>query len=65
MNLIYVMTGLSVGLFAVVITALAWHLRSGQCDDLETPAWRMLGEDPPAPPPVRAEPSTSATGTTP
>ena len=47
MSLITTLTGLSIGLFAVVLTALAWQIRSGQCDDLEGPSWRALTDDEP------------------
>jgi cbb3-type cytochrome oxidase maturation protein len=34
-------------LFAVAIAGLVWLVRSGQLDDLGTPALRMLHDDPP------------------
>ena len=40
-------------LFAVAaVVVFAWAARSGQFDDLETPAMRILGDDE-APPPAR------------
>lgn len=47
MATIFLLTGLAFGLFAVGALFLAWAARSGQWDDLDTPAQRMLGEDPP------------------
>ena len=44
------LTGLAMGAFGVGIMALVWSIRSGQFDDLETPAQRMLGDDPAADP---------------
>lgn len=35
----------SVSLAAVFLTAFIWWVKSGQADDLETPAHRMLFED--------------------
>ncbi|MHC5068589.1 MAG: cbb3-type cytochrome oxidase assembly protein CcoS [Planctomycetota bacterium] len=33
------------GLFVVAITGLVWSVRSGQLEDLETPALRVLFDD--------------------
>lgn len=38
-------TGLGFGLFALCLVGLTWAIRSGQLDDLETPALRMLNDD--------------------
>lgn len=48
MGTILLLTGLAFGLFAIGAALLAWSARSGQWDDLETPAHRILGDDPPA-----------------
>jgi cbb3-type cytochrome oxidase maturation protein len=54
---ILVLTGIALLLFLGVISGLIWAFRSGQYDDLDTPAQRMLGEDPPAArPPHKARP---------
>ena len=37
-------------LFVVAIAGLVWLVRSGQLEDLDTPALRMLHDDCPAPP---------------
>lgn len=41
-------TAVGLVLFAGAIAGLVWAVRSGQLDDLETPALRMLHDDPPA-----------------
>jgi cbb3-type cytochrome oxidase maturation protein len=46
---VFLLTGLAFGLFALGALLLIWAVRSGQCDDLDTPATRILGDDPPAP----------------
>jgi len=38
-------TGLGFGLFALCLVGLIWAVRSGQMDDLQTPALRMLNDD--------------------
>lgn len=43
-------TAIGIALFALVLTGLVWAVRSGQLDDLETPALRMLGDDRPSDP---------------
>ena len=39
---------------AAAVVVFAWATRSGQFDDLETPALRILGDDDPLPPRGRA-----------
>ena len=48
MALLYIITGLALGIFATGVAALVWQVRAGQLDDLDTPALRMLGDDVPA-----------------
>ena len=43
-------TGLGAILFGLCLIALIWSVRSGQLDDLETPALRMLTDDDTLPP---------------
>jgi len=50
MDIILLLTGLALVIFVVAVVALMWSVRSGQMDDLDTPALRMLGDDPPPPP---------------
>ena len=45
MSFLYLFTALALGLFVSAVLALAWLVRSGQMDDLETPALRAIGDD--------------------
>lgn len=50
---LYILIPLSVLLVFVIGIIFWWSLRSGQYDDLEGPAVRLLMEDEDAPPPDR------------
>ena len=54
MSMIFMLTGVALGIFAISMAVLFWAVRSGQFDDLDTPALRMLGDDaqPTAAPPT-------------
>ena len=54
MDILYLLIPLSVVLVAVIVAAFLWAIRSGQFDDLEGPAHRILLDDDeqPAPPPT-------------
>lgn len=41
---------LAIALLVVIVGAFWWAARSGQFDDLEGPAWRILMDDDQAPP---------------
>ncbi|MCP5151086.1 MAG: cbb3-type cytochrome oxidase assembly protein CcoS [Ectothiorhodospiraceae bacterium] len=45
MEILYLLLPLSVVLVAVVAVALVWAVRSGQFEDLEGPAHRILMDD--------------------
>ena len=45
MGMLFVFTGLGLVLFIGAVAALIWSIRSGQLDDLETPAQRMLTDE--------------------
>ena len=45
MSMLFVFTGLGLLLFIGAVAALIWSIRSGQLDDLDTPARRMLTDD--------------------
>jgi cbb3-type cytochrome oxidase maturation protein len=45
MDILYILIPLSVVLVAVIVTAFLWAIRSGQFDDLEGPAHRILSDD--------------------
>ncbi len=51
MNIIFYLIPLGLGLLIVAVAAFFWAVRSGQFDDLETPAWRILMDDDRKPPP--------------
>lgn len=59
MVLYFMLTSLGLLLFLISVGGLVWMIRSGQTDDLDTPALRMLADDTPAPPS-----STTPTSTT-
>jgi cbb3-type cytochrome oxidase maturation protein len=50
MNIIYALIPLGLVLLIVAVAAFFWAVRSGQYDDLESPAWRILLDDDRAPP---------------
>ena len=55
MGMLFVFTSIGMLLFVGAVAALIWSIRSGQLDDLDTPAMRLLVDDAaPAPPPVQA-----------
>ncbi|MDJ0739400.1 MAG: cbb3-type cytochrome oxidase assembly protein CcoS [Gammaproteobacteria bacterium] len=45
MSILYLLIPLAVGLMAVAIVFFLWTVRSGQYDDLEGPAHRILMDD--------------------
>ena len=45
MTIIYVLIPISIILLLVAVAAFFWAVRTGQFDDLETPAWRVLLDD--------------------
>lgn len=45
MSILYLLIPLAVGLMAVAIAFFLWTVRSGQYDDLEGPAHRILMDD--------------------
>ena len=46
MTIIYLLIPLSLVLTAAAIAAFFWAVRSGQFDDLNTPALKILNEEP-------------------
>lgn len=50
MNIIFVLIPLGVALMIVAVAAFFWAVRSGQFDDLGTPAWRVVLDDDRRPP---------------
>jgi cbb3-type cytochrome oxidase maturation protein len=68
MGMLFVFTSLGMLLFIGAVAALIWSIRSGQLDDLDTPAMRVLVDDaaptmpkPPLPSPLSSQqPDVSA-----
>ena len=52
MEIIYILVPLSVLLVGVAVGIFMWAVNSGQFEDLDTPAWRILRDEQP-----RATPS--------
>lgn len=47
MSVLYVLVPVALGIVIVFVAAYAWSSRSGQFDDLTTPAIRALHDDTP------------------
>lgn len=45
MNIVYILAPIALSLSLCMVFAFLWCARNGQCDDLETPAFRMLSEE--------------------
>ncbi len=45
MEILYLLIPLAVVLMVVAVAGLIWAIRSGQFEDLEGPAWRILMDD--------------------
>jgi cbb3-type cytochrome oxidase maturation protein len=56
MNIIFVLIPLGLALLVIAVAAFFWAVRSGQYDDLESPAWKILYDDDQAPPANPAPP---------
>jgi cbb3-type cytochrome oxidase maturation protein len=50
MNSLFLLIPLGLVLLAVAVAAFFWATRSGQFDDLDAPAWRVVMDDDRAPP---------------
>ena len=50
MSMLYILIPLALMLLAVAVWALIWAIRSGQFDDLDTPAMRIVLDDDSKPP---------------
>ena len=46
MNVLYLLVPLAIALAAAAVAAFRWAVRDGQFDDVETPAVRVLFDDP-------------------
>jgi cbb3-type cytochrome oxidase maturation protein len=56
MSIIYILIPLGLILLGLAIWAFFWAAGSGQFDDLETPAWRILLDDDRRPPDADRKP---------
>jgi cbb3-type cytochrome oxidase maturation protein len=50
MSILYFLIPLSLVLLGLAVWAFFWAVNSGQFDDLDSPAWRILLEDDSKPP---------------
>ena len=55
MDILYLLIPMSVVLVALIVAAFLWAIRSGQFDDLEGPAHRILLDDDDRPAPSKTE----------
>ena len=62
MTILYVLIPLAVVLMGIAVWFFFWSVKSGQYDDMEGPAHRILmdDDDPRIPPPFRVEGGTGA-----
>lgn len=56
MSTLYVLIPLGLVLLVVAVVAFFWAVGSGQFDDMDTPAWRVVMDDDRAPPQGDDEP---------
>ncbi len=59
MTVLYIVLPLALLIAAVAVGAFAWSAKSGQLDDLETPAQRALLDDDPVDPSPADDPQES------
>lgn len=51
MSVLWIVLPLAIVLAAIAVAAFLWVVRSGQFDDLDSPAWRMVLDDDDTPAP--------------
>jgi cbb3-type cytochrome oxidase maturation protein len=56
MNIIFVLIPLSIVILIAAIWAFFWAIKSGQYDDMDSPAWRVVFDDDRQPPAVDSRP---------
>lgn len=49
MEILYLLIPIAIGLLALIVALFFWAVKSGQFEDLDSPAWRILMDDEPAP----------------
>lgn len=57
MTILFILVPLAILLSGIAVLAFAWSARSGQLDDLHTPALRVLHDEDPAPRPPTTRPA--------
>ena len=62
MNIIYVLIPIGLVLLALGVWAFFWATGSGQYDDLDSPAWRILMDDDRRPPAARRDEGSGEAG---
>ena len=62
MTILYVLVPLAIGIVLIAVVGFVWATHRGQFDDLETPALRMLRDEPANRPPseIGKRPGTEA-----
>ena len=55
MDSLYLLIPIALVFCAIAIKLLLWAINSGQYDDLDKEAWRILADDNPSPTPPQAE----------
>ncbi len=55
MSIIFTLIPVGLVLLLVAVAAFFWAVRSGQYEDLDSPAWRVILDDDRAPPPQEPE----------
>jgi cbb3-type cytochrome oxidase maturation protein len=58
MDILYLLIPLSLVFVAVIAVVFLWAVKSGQFEDMEGPAHRILMDDEPGPLPGRTSPDT-------
>lgn len=48
MEILYLLIPVSIVILIIAVGVFIWAVNSGQFDDLDTPAWTVLRDEPPA-----------------
>jgi cbb3-type cytochrome oxidase maturation protein len=49
MEILYLLIPIAIALLALIVALFFWAVKSGQFEDLDSPAWRILMDDEPPP----------------